>query len=338
MKQSLTMALALATGVALGASSVALGQQKVLKISHQFPASTPQEGDFRDQLARKFADEVQKRSHGQVKVEVYPGNSLVRTMSQFGALRKGALDMAVLPLAYGGGEVPELNIGLMPTLVTSYEQGLRWKDAPIGKELARILDEMGMKIVTWVWQAGGIASKDKLVVQPEDTKGLRMSGGSREMDMMLKAAGATITSLPSSEIYMGMQTGVLDGLVTSSTSLISDRLYEVGKAVTTGRNRTFWYMFEPLLISKAAYDGLTPEQQKIVMDVGASLERFAIEESKKDDQRLADVYAKAGAKVSDMDDPTFQKWRKIAENTAFKDFAEKVKNGKQLLDMALAVK
>jgi TRAP-type C4-dicarboxylate transport system substrate-binding protein len=163
-------------------------------------------------------------------------------------------------------------------------------------------------------------------------------GGSREMDMMLKAAGATISSLPSNEIYMGMQTGVLDGAVASSTSLISDRLYEVGKAVTTGRNRTFWYMFEPLLISKAAYDGLTPEQQKIVMDVGASLERFAIEEAKKDDQRLADLYAKAGAKVSDMDDPTFQKWRKIAEDTAFKDFAEKVKNGKQLLDMALAVK
>ena len=128
------------------------------------------------------------------------------------------------------------------------------------------------------------------------------------------------------------------GEYTSSTSLISYRLYEVGKSVTTGRNKTFWYMFEPLVISKAAYDALTPDQQKIVMDVGASLEKFAIDESKKDDQRLADVYAKAGAKVADMDDATFQKWRKIAQDTAFKDFEEKVKNGKQLLEMALSVK
>jgi len=328
----------LAAGIAFGAATSAQAQQKVLKISHQFPASSAQEGDFRDQLAHKFADEVEKRSKGAIKVEVYPGSSLVKTMSQFSALRKGALDMSVLPLAYGGGEVPEVNIGLMPTLVTSYEQGLHWKDAPIGKELVRILDEKGMKIVTWVWQAGGIASKDKLIVQPEDTKGLKMRGGSREMDMMLKAAGATITSMPSNDIYMGMQTGLLDGAVTSSTSLISYRLFEVGKAVTTGRNKTFWYMFEPLVISKAAYDGLTPEQQKIVMDVGASLEKFGMEESKKDDQRLADIYAKAGAKVTDMDDATFQKWRKIAQDTAFKDFEEKVKNGKQLLDMALSVK
>jgi TRAP-type C4-dicarboxylate transport system substrate-binding protein len=338
MNQHWMVALISAAGLALGAGTNALAQQKVLKISHQFPASTAQEGDFRDQLARKFAEEVSKRTNGQIKVEVYPGSSLVKTMSQFSALRKGALDMSVLPLAYGGGEVPEVNIGLMPTLVTSYEQGLRWKDAPIGKELTRILDEKGMKIVTWVWQAGGIASKDKLIVQPEDTKGLKMRGGSREMDMMLKAAGATITSLPSNEIYMGMQTGVLDGAVTSSTSLISYRLYEVGKSVTTGRNKTFWYMFEPLVISKAAYDALTPDQQKIVMEVGASLEKFAIDESKKDDQRLADVYAKAGAKVADMDDATFQKWRKIAQDTAFKDFEETVKNGKQLLEMALSVK
>jgi len=337
MKQRITLVL-LAAGIAFGASTAALAQQKVLKISHQFPASNAQEGDFRDQLAHKFAEEVEKRSKGAIKVEVYPGSSLVKTMSQFSALRKGALDMSVLPLAYGGGEVPEVNIGLMPTLVTSYEQGLHWKDAPIGKELVRILDEKGMKIVTWVWQAGGIASKDKLIVQPEDTKGLKMRGGSREMDMMLKAAGATITSMPSNDIYMGMQTGLLDGAVTSSTSLISYRLFEVGKAVTTGRNKTFWYMFEPLVISKAAYDGLTPDQQKMVMDVGASLEKFGMEESKKDDQRLADIYAKAGAKVTDMDDATFQKWRKIEQDTAFKDFEEKVKNGKQLLDMALSVK
>jgi hypothetical protein len=74
------------------------------------------------------------------------------------------------------------------------------------------------------------------------------------------------------------------------------------------------------------------------MEVGASLEQFAIEESKKDDARLADVYAKHGSSPVDMDDATFAKWRELAQKTAWKDFAEKTKNGKQLLDMALSVK
>jgi TRAP-type C4-dicarboxylate transport system substrate-binding protein len=135
-----------------------------------------------------------------------------------------------------------------------------------------------------------------------------------------------------------MQSGVLDAALTSSTSLISFRLHEFTKNVTTARNKTFWFMFEPLLMAKNVYDGLTPEQQKIVMEVGASLEKFGMDESKKDDQRMAEVYEKAGAKAHDMDETTFKQWRALAEQTAFKDFEERVKNGKQLLDMAISVK
>ena len=331
--------VAAALALALSFANPASAQQpRVLKISHQFPASTGADGDFRDQLAKKFAAEVEKRSNGALKVEVYPASSLVKTFAQFSALRKGALDMSVLPVAYGGGEVPEANLGLMPALITSYEQGLRWKDAPIGKEWSKLLEDRGIKILTWVWQAGGIASLSKPLVSPDDAKGMKVRGGSKEVDMMLKAAGAAITNVPSNEIYSAMQSGVLDAAITSSTSLISFRLYEPGKNVTTARKNTFWYMFEPLVMSKSVFDSLPKDQQQIVVDVGASLEGFALEAAKADDQRMAEVYTKNGAKVFDMDDATFAKWRTIARETAWEDFAKNVKDGKRWLDMATAVK
>jgi TRAP-type transport system periplasmic protein len=325
----------LAAGMAFG---VQAQDVRVLKLSHQFPASNDASGDFRDQLARKFAEEVGKRTNGSLKIEIYPASSLIKTASQFGALRKGTLDMSVLPLAYGGGEVPEVMITLMPAVVQSYEQGLRWKNAPIGKELDKILDAKGMKIVTWVWQAGGIASRDKPIVVPEDAKGLKIRGGDKTMDLMIKGAGGSPTNLPSSEIYNAMSTGVLDAALTSSTSLISYRLNENAKAVTTARDKSFWFMFEPLLISKTAWGTLTPQQQQAVMEVGASLEPFAVESAKKDDQRLAEVYTKSGVKVVDMNQAAFDKWLAVARETSYKAFATDVKNGKQLLDMALSVK
>ena len=70
--------------------------------------------------------------------------------------------------------------------------------------------------------------------------------------------------VPSNEIYPAMQTGSLDAAVTSSTSLISFRLEEISKAATSGSDGSFWFMFEPLLMSKSVFDCLTPDQQKAI--------------------------------------------------------------------------
>ena len=326
-----------AGSLALGAGALlhpAHAAGTVLKISHQFPGGTLTEGDFRDRLCRMFAAEVERRTNGALKAQVYPGSSLMKTNAQFSALRKGALDMSLIPLSYGGGEVPEVNIGLMPGLVTSYEQGLGWKTKDVGRELTNVCADKGLVLVTWLWQAGGVASRTRPVVEPEDAKGMKIRGGSREVDMMLKAAGAAVVSLPSNEIYAAMQTGAVDAAMTSSTSLISFRLEEVSKHLTTGRGKAYWYMFEPLVISKSVFDALPKDMQAVVMAVGAELEKFALEGARADDQLLASVYQKAGAKVYDLTDATVKRWQAVARDTAWKDFAERGERSARLLKLA----
>jgi len=312
----------------------AWAQTATLKLSHQFPGGTINEGDFRDRLCRMFATEVEKRTNGGLKFEIYPGSSLMKTNAQFSSMRKGALDMSLVPLSYAGGEVPEVNIGLMPGLVTNYEQGYGWKNAEVGKELNRILLEKGIVIISWIWQAGGVASRTKPIVDPDDVKGMKVRGGSREMDLILKAAGAAVVTLPSNEIYAAMQTGAMDAALTSSTSLISFRLEEVSKALTTGRGGAYWFMFEPLMMSKAVFDRLSKEQQSIVLDVGGKMEAFARKSAEADDGAVAAVYQKSGAKVVDLTVPTIKKWQAIARTTAWKDYGEKNANCAKLLALA----
>ncbi len=74
-----------------------------------------------------------RQTNGELAFEIYPGSSLMKTVAQFSALRRGALDLTLYPLAYAGGEVPEVNIGLMPCLVTTYEQGMAWKTRRSGR-------------------------------------------------------------------------------------------------------------------------------------------------------------------------------------------------------------
>ena len=72
-------------------------QTTTLKISHQFPGGTIDAGDFRDRLVRKFAQDVEKRTNGALKFDIYPNSSLVKVNSQFSALRRGALDFLRKP-------------------------------------------------------------------------------------------------------------------------------------------------------------------------------------------------------------------------------------------------
>jgi len=305
-----------------------------LKLSHQFPGGTIDEGDFRDRMCRKFAMALAERSKGALEVQVYPGSSLMKTNAQFAAMRKGALDLSLYPSPYAGGEVPELNIGLMPALVSSYEQAIAWKKAPVGRKLTEILDAKGIILVSWVWQAGGVASRERPLFAPSDAKGLKVRGGSREMDLMMKQAGAATLSIPSSESYAAMQTGACDAVITSSTSLISFRLEELGKALTSGRERSYWFMLEPLMMSKLAFERLPKDQQDLIMAIGAELEPFGQAGAKADDTKVEEIFTKAGAKVQNLDEKTLGQWRDIARETAWKDFAGKSAGCAELLKLA----
>ena len=323
------------SALALARSSVVAAQTTALKISHQFPGGNETEGDFRDRLCRKFAAAVTAKTNGALKFEVYPGSSLMKVNTQFASLRRGALDMSLVPLSYAGGEVAETNIGLMPGLVTSYEQAYGWKNAEVGRLLTQVMADKGIVIVSWIWQAGGVASRAKPLVAPEDARGMKVRGGSREMDMILKEAGASVLTLPSNEIYAAMQTGAMDAGMTSSTSLISFRLEEVSKSLTSGRRYAYWFMFEPLLMSKQVFDKLPKEQQAAIMAVGADMEKFALDGAKADDIAVASIYAKAGAKVVELDEPTVKKWQAIARETAWKDYAAKSETCARLLAAAV---
>ncbi len=88
------------------------------------------------------------------------------------------------------------------------------------------------------------------------------------------------------------------------------------------------------MMSKQIFDGLPKDQRDIIMAVGAEMETFGTEGAKADDQAVAGVYQKAGAKVYDLDAPTLKRWQDIARRTAWKDYAEKSESCAKILKAA----
>jgi len=311
----------------------------LLRISHQWPAGSIDKGDFRDRLCRIFAKKVEERSGGTMKFEIYPASVLFKPVVQYDALLKGALDLCIFPLDYASGKIPQLSITLMPCIVSNHHQAICWKDYPIGTEIEKICEENGMKILTWIWCGGGIASRVKSIKLPADIEGQKVRAAGKMFETMLyQGAGAAITSMPSSEIYFALQTGLLDACLTASSSFESYRLYEQVQFYTSPRQTAIWYMLEPLVISTARFKKLSPEHQKILIEVGKEMEKFALEEAVKDDIAVTELFKKKGVRVYDMTVDDFKAWLEVSKKTAWRKFAEKVKGGKKLLTMAMAVK
>lgn len=200
------------------------------------------------------------------------------------------------------------------------------------------MEAQGAIVIADAWLSGGFGSKKGCITGPDSIKGQVTRAAGPAFEQMLTAAGASISSMPSSEIYSGMQTGVLDATNTSSESFISFRLFEQVKCLTAPGSNALWFMYEPVLISKQVFNRLKPDQQKAILAAGKKAQDWFAQEVRKGDQRLTDTFKKAGVEVVEMSSADFDAWLKVAQESSYKNFAEKVKGGDELIKKALAVK
>lgn len=331
----LSRQLILAAGIA--AASVLGGQasaQTVLKASHQFPGG---KGDIRDEMVQMIARDVAAANVG-LEIQVFPGSSLYKPNDQWNAVTRGLLDMTSFPLDYASGRYPIFSATLMPGLVGNFDRAARLNDSPFMADIKKVIEDAGAIVISDAWLSGAFASKKSCITSPDTIKGQVIRAAGPAFEEMLVAAGASISSMPSSEIYTGMQTGVLDAANTSSSSFVSYRLFEHAKCLTAPGENALWFMYEPVLVSKKVFDGLTPEQQKAILDAGEKAEVFFNQEVRKGDQIMIDAYKKAGVEVVEMSKADYDAWLAVAKESSYKNFAANVPDGDKLIEKALAVK
>src|SRR5499427_9240459 len=212
----------LAAGAALCTFSAASHAQTVLRASHQFPGGR---GDVRDEMVQIIARDAKAANVG-LEVQVYPGASLFKPNDQWNALVNGQLDISSFPLDYASGKMRSFGATLMPGLVRSHERAQRMNNSPFMKDIKAQIDKAGVVVLADAWLAGAIASKKGCIRKPDDIKGLKVRSAGPTFASMWQAAGASIVSVPSNEVYNALQTGVADATDTSTGSFVSFRIYE----------------------------------------------------------------------------------------------------------------
>ena len=302
-----------------------------LRLSHQWSNK-----DVRHKVAEIVANEV-AAANVDLEIKIFGSKSLFKPREQYKPLSRGQLDMTVLPLSYAGGQQPAYNLTLMPGLVKNHDHAARLSASPFMKELEAKMAADDVMVLVHGYLAGGFVGKDKCITKPSDVAGLQTRAAGKAFEQMLAGAGASIASMASSEIYNAMQTGVLNAANTSSSSFVSYRIYEQVKCYTPAGDVALWFMYQPLLMNKSAFEGLNDAQQAALLAASANAETYYLAEAKKQDAASVEVFRKAGVEIANMLPEDFAAWRAIAQETSYKKFVSDVPDGQALLDMALAV-
>jgi TRAP-type C4-dicarboxylate transport system substrate-binding protein len=319
---------------AVAVAAPALAADITLKASHQFPGG---KGDVRDEMVQMIAKDVAAAKVG-LEIKVFPGSSLVKAQEQWKAMQTGQIDMTSFPLDYASGFHPQFGATLMPGLVKGHAHARRINDSAFMKEIKAIIEQGGAKVLADAWLAGAFGGKDKCIRKPEDAAGMKVRSAGATFAQMWAGAGASIVSIPSNEVYNALQQGVAQGTDTSTGSFVSFRLYEQLKCVTAPGDNALWFMYEPVLISKKAWNSLNEAQQKALMAASQKAEDFFERESKKLDDKMVETFKANKVEVVTLTDAEAEAWRGVAQKTSYKQFADKVPGGKELIEKALSVK
>lgn len=329
--RSISLGLAVAGLFALSATAQA---QTVLKASHQFPGG---KGDPRDEMVQIIARDVKAANVG-LEIQVYPGASLFKPNDQWNAMVNGQLDISSFPLDYASGKVRAFGATLMPGLVRSHERAQKLNDSPFMKDIKDKINKAGVLVLADAWLAGAVGSKKGCIRKPDDIKGLKVRSAGPTFAAMWQAAGASIVSIPSNEVYNALQTGVADGTDTSAGSFVSFRLYEQLKCLTAPGDNALWFMYEPVLMSKRSFERLNKQQQDALMAASKKAQAYFVKESQNLDDKMVEAFKKNNVEVVTMTEAEYNEWLEVAKKSSYATFSKEVPDGKKLIDEALAVR
>ena len=328
------LARTLAAAAAVTFASGATAAPTVLRASHQFPGG---KGDVRDEMVQIIARDA-KAAGVDLELQVYPGASLFKPNEQWNALVNGQLDISSFPLDYASGKERAFGATLMPGLVRSHDRALRMNDSKFMKDIRAKIEKAGVIVLSDAWLAGAVASKKSCIRTPADIKGVKIRSAGPTFAAMWQAAGASIVSIPSNEVYNALQTGVAEATDTSSGSFISFRIYEQVKCITAPGDNALWFMYEPVLMSKKSFDRLDKKQQDVLLKAGKKAQDYFAKEAKGLDDEMVKVFKENKVEVVTLTPAEYDAWVNVAKQSSYTEFAKEVPDGKQLIDDALAVK
>ncbi|MCC6947184.1 MAG: TRAP transporter substrate-binding protein [Bradyrhizobiaceae bacterium] len=287
-------------------------------------------GSLFAQSAELYAKAANAKLGDKAKVVVYGSSQLGSDGELLKKLKLGTADLA-LPSTVMTSVAPEFGVFEMPYLVQNRAHAARIAEQVIRPTLGPIVEKQGYKIIG-VWENGyrHITNNKKPIVKPDDLQGvkLRVPGGVWRVKMF-QAYGAAPSPMELKEVFVALQTGVMDGQENPLTQIYSQKFQEVQKYLSmTG------HVYTPAFVTAgASWSRFPADVQKILADTAKEVEPQVLALAEKLDNELVDKMKASGIAVNEADKNAFV----AASKAIYEEFAKQVPGGQALIDKSLSL-
>ena len=323
LRRQVISAMAAAALIAGMAPAFAQAQVK-LTLAHNSPPPSPQ-----GMGATKFAELVSAKSGGRITVNVAPSEQLGNENTNMAALRTGTLDLGSIGQGAMLSVVPEVAALGLPFLFNSLPQAWATLDGPVGQDLAKRMESKNLVFLAW-WCNGirQTTNNKRPITKPEDFKGLKIRTPLDPATVdMFSAMGATPQQISYGEVYLALQSGVVDGQENPLANIHAAKFYEVQKFLTFTNHK---YEATALIMSTASFGRLSDGDKKIVreaaLEAGAFQRKLMLES---DEKLIAEFKKMPSLQMNTVDTAPFKKATEVVwdewEKKPFGDFVKKLR-------------
>jgi tripartite ATP-independent transporter DctP family solute receptor len=265
--------------------------------ARDFRAADTQTEDYPTVQALIFMDQlVNERTGGRHRIRVFHSRQLGEEKETIEQTRVGAIDLNRTNVAPIGSYVPEANVLALPFLFRSMDHLYQVLDGEIGADLLKSFEPYGFVGLTFYDSgARSIYNSVRPVQSMADLKGLRIRVQQSDlMVSMIKALGAEPVAMPYGQVLTGLTTKLIDGAENNWPSYVTTNHYTAARYYTATEHTM---SPEVLVMSRKAWDSLSPEDQKIFRDAAVESSRFMRQQWKAWEERARDQARKAGTVI-----------------------------------------
>ena len=271
-----------------------------------------------------FANEVNKRAEGRLRIDYFPSGQLFGVREQLGAVTSGAVEMGGIVAVVAFPPINQnFNVVSITGMFESYdEQRAFFQEDEVGKEVWNDITTKSDTVLLMYNPVGPV-----MTFSTQELNGVESMSGLKARALigaerpMWEALGSNTVSMPTGEVYSGLQTGMIDTINSPPGSI---RAFSWWEFLTHGQKPYQYYADAYIMVNRTWFEGLPEDLQQLLIEVGQEVGQISTDKILETGEETLAEFQERGGVVNTLEGEALSEFETLMSSEVIPVIAESV--------------